>query len=164
MLRQTPAVRTSNSRKIRVSPHDRSRTPANLAIVPAHLHATATAQHRRFFRPPIEPDHPRFRITENAAHRRFGPKTREAICIPKSPPSLRCSRHSSGMPKQTGFGNAKTLRNSQVSPAFPYLNLPTQFHVRPFFILLRSRLLKFCIAQASTDGFVCSARFPSQTL
>jgi hypothetical protein len=65
-----------------------------------------------------EPDHPRFRITENAAHRRFRPKTREAIRIPKSPTSSRRSRHPPRMPNRRAGRNPKSLGNAQPSRAF----------------------------------------------
>jgi hypothetical protein len=58
-----------------------------------------------------KPDHARFRIAENAAHGWFNSKTREAICIPQSPPSR---SHPSGMPNRHPCRNAKSLHNAQV--------------------------------------------------
>src|SRR5262249_27539322 len=72
------------------------------------------------FGTPIEPDHARFWITENAAYRRFRSKTREAVCIPQSQRSLRRSCHPSRMPNQNPRRNPRSLgMHSFLGPSDP---------------------------------------------
>ena len=110
--------RTSNSRNIRVSPHERSRTRRTFRYVPPLLDTTATAARRFFER--------RLRVITRA----FGsPKIPRTVCsasklqgkrigIPQPPTSLQCSCHPIFMANSEPSRNAKVLRNPPVCRAF----------------------------------------------
>jgi hypothetical protein len=75
-------------------------------------------------------DHPRFRITENAAHHRCRAKTREAIRIPQRSYSMRSPCHANGLTNSNMIG----IHYPYAMHSFlrvPAPKLPTRFREDP---------------------------------
>src|SRR5271166_5227356 len=107
---------------------------------PFHLAATAALDppHFQFEKYPSVPArqiayaaHRPFRLTKNAVHCRLRSKTRERVCIPQPPSSLRCPCHPPLMPNSRLSRNAKKTRYcTGLSGSHPEKS-PTRFREDP---------------------------------